>query len=226
MSGGTEPYSYSWSNGMTTQNVYDICNGYYSLEVTDERGCKVSSNIEVSNINIFENFSAWADTYNIYDGATVHLFATDIEGLSYQWTPANDLSSPYSPSTSATLYESTDFSVFATDNKGCNKEASLHIEVEVVNCGEPNIFVPNAFTPNADGVNDVIQVTGDYIASLEFAIYNRWGEKVFSTKNTDEVWDGTFRGKICQAGVYFYKLQVDCEGGKTFVKGGDITLIR
>lgn len=226
ISGGTEPYSYSWSNGMTTQNVYDICNGYYSLEVTDERGCKVSSNIEVSNINIFENFSAWADTYNIYDGATVHLFATDIEGLSYQWTPSNDLSSPYSPSTSATLYESTDFSVFATDNKGCNKEASLHIEVEVVNCGEPNIFVPNAFTPNADGVNDVIQVTGDYIASLEFAIYNRWGEKVFSTKNTDEVWDGTFRGKICQAGVYFYKLQVDCEGGKTFVKGGDITLIR
>ena len=226
MNGGTEPYSYNWSNGDTSQNVYDICNGYYSLEVTDNRGCKIFSNIEVSNINIFENFEAWSSDDTIYDGATTHLFATEIEGLSYQWVPSNNLSSPFSPSTSATLYESTDFSVFATDNKGCTKEATLHVEVEVVNCGEPNIFIPNAFTPNADGINDVVQISGDYIASFELAIYDRWGEKVFSTKNINEAWDGTFRGKTCQAGVYFYKLQVNCEGGKTYVKGGDITLIR
>lgn len=226
INGGTEPYSYSWSNGETTQNLYDVCNGSYSLEITDDRGCKTSSNIEVSNTNIFEDFEAWSSDDTIYDGATTHLFATDIDGLSYQWLPSNNLDSPFSSSTSATLYESTDFSVFATDNKGCTKEASLHIEVEFVNCGEPNIFVPNAFTPNSDGVNDFVQVSGDYIASFDFAIYDRWGEKVFSTNKIDEAWDGTFRGKVCQAGVYFYKLTVNCEGGKTYLKGGDITLIR
>ncbi len=224
--GGNPPYSYAWSNGESTKDIHDVCNGYYFLEITDQNNCKVSANTEVTNINIFENFEAWADDYNVYDGATVNLFATDIEGLKYQWTPSSNLSSPSSSSTSATVYETTDFNVFATDNKGCSKDAVVHIEVEFVNCGEPNIFVPNAFTPNGDGVNDVVKVTGDYIASVDFAIYDRWGEKVFSTNNSDEAWDGTFRGKICQSGVYFYKLQVKCEGGKTFVKGGDITLIR
>lgn len=223
---GKEPYSYLWSTGQESQNIYDLCNGDYSLVVEDKNGCKAMVSTSISNIDAFENFEVWASDYKVFDGAKITLYSTELQGFSYLWTPSENLTSPTQPSTSGRVYESIDFSVFVTDNKGCYKEDTLHIEVEFVNCGEPNIFVPNAFTPNADGINDFIYVSGDYIASLNFAIYDRWGEKVFATTDINQMWDGTFRGKVCQSGVYYYKLEVNCEGGKTFVKGGDITLIR
>ena len=226
VSGGNEPYAYTWNTGAETPNIYNVCNGNYSLNVEDKNGCKATAFVEVGNIDAFENFEVWASDYQVYDGATITLYATDLPGFSYSWSPSDNLYSPYNSSTSAKMYESTEFSVFVTDNKGCSKEGKLQIKVEYVNCDEPNIFIPNAFTPNSDGVNDEIGVSGEYIFSINLAVYDRWGEKVFHTTDINRTWDGNFRGKPCQSGVYYYKLEVKCLGGKTFVKGGDITLIR
>ena len=100
------------------------------------------------------------------------------------------------------------------------------IEVEVVNCDKPNIFIPNAFSPNNDGKNDILYVSGDYIESMDWIIYDRWGEKVFHSTDITQGWDGKYKNNDCQAGVYYYKLEIKCEGGKTFLTGGDVTLIR
>jgi gliding motility-associated-like protein len=72
----------------------------------------------------------------------------------------------------------------------------------------------------------MVFVKGEWIESFEFEIFDRWGESVFFTDKLSEGWDGTFRGKLCDAAVYFYRLSVNCAGGKKFVEGGDITLIR
>ncbi len=39
--GGVEPYAFDWSNGDTSQNVYNLDTGDYSLTVTDFNGCVV-----------------------------------------------------------------------------------------------------------------------------------------------------------------------------------------
>lgn len=39
-----------------------------------------------------------------------------------------------------------------------------------------------------------------------FSIFNRWGELIFSTDNTDAYWDGTFRSNKVADGLYTYKL--------------------
>lgn len=41
-SGGTTPYSYTWSNSSTTQTVTNVCAGVYTLTVTDANGCTVA----------------------------------------------------------------------------------------------------------------------------------------------------------------------------------------
>jgi gliding motility-associated-like protein len=43
ISGGTMPYSYNWSNGNGVQNLNNVVAGTYSLTVTDNQNCSVSS---------------------------------------------------------------------------------------------------------------------------------------------------------------------------------------
>jgi gliding motility-associated-like protein len=85
--------------------------------------------------------------------------------------------------------------------------------------------VPNAFAP--EGVNKifkpVVRFTGN--KSYQFDIYNRWGTQIFTTKDFNEGWDGTYNGKIVEQGAYVYFIQiVDNLGRKTEDKGTVILL--
>ena len=226
VTGGTLPYRYYWSTGETIKDIINLCNGDYTLEVKDRNGCENTASVHVTNIDIFQDFEVTASKTQVYDGNRVTLDATYIEGFEYSWFPSTHLSNPYNHTTTAIVYETTTYTVYATDNKGCSEEDTITIFAEYVECSEPNIYIPNVFTPNNDGKNDRIGVSGDFIDNIDFAIYDRWGEKVFHTTDITEQWDGTFRNSPCQAGVYYYRLEVKCTGGKTFLKGGDITLIR
>lgn len=90
----------------------------------------------------------------------------------------------------------------------------------------PNVFMPNAFTPNGDGKNDFIQpilsfTPKDYL----FVIRNRWGNKVFETKDPWESWDGKVRNKSVPEGIYIYFLRITPYNGETIEKNGHITVI-
>ncbi|MFA7082544.1 MAG: gliding motility-associated C-terminal domain-containing protein [Bacteroidales bacterium] len=226
VAGGTEPYLYSWSNGEETKKITDLSIGDYWVITTDQYGCKSYDTVTLINKDILKDFEMGASDTEIYDGQPITLFCTDIEGISYQWSPPTYVSRPNQPTTIAIPLTSITYQIFATDNNGCNFTDSIRIKVEIINCGEPNIFIPNIFTPNSDGKNDEIRVTGEHIEQIEFLIFDRWGELVFSSKNPNEAWDGTFRGKDCQAGVYYYRFKVQCGKGREYIKSGDITLIR
>ncbi|MCK4346488.1 MAG: gliding motility-associated C-terminal domain-containing protein [Bacteroidales bacterium] len=90
----------------------------------------------------------------------------------------------------------------------------------------PNVFMPNAFTPNGDNKNDFIQpilsfTPKDYV----FIIRNRWGNKIFETKDHQATWDGKVRNKFVQEGVYIYFLRIITHDGEIIEKNGHITVI-
>ena len=87
-------------------------------------------------------------------------------------------------------------------------------------------MVSNTFSPNNDNNNDVLFVRGNAIKELEFAVYDRWGEKVFETIDPANGWDGTFKGKDVTPGVFVYYMRAVCFGEGTFIKKGNITVIR
>ena len=62
-SGGTTPYSYSWSNGETTQNITGLCAGSYNLTITDSNNCSAVTSVIVNEpipllINIWSPFNS------------------------------------------------------------------------------------------------------------------------------------------------------------------------
>jgi gliding motility-associated-like protein len=91
-----------------------------------------------------------------------------------------------------------------------------------------SLSVPNIFTPNGDGVNDVVKIFGiEDARTYEFAVYDRWGVYLFGAKDEkNHFWDGTFRGKTCPEGVYYYVLKAEMNSGAKHKLKGSITLIR
>lgn len=86
--------------------------------------------------------------------------------------------------------------------------------------------VPNAFTPGRFGENSVITVKGFGIVSMNWKIYNRFGQLVFQSNTPYQGWDGTFNGVAQPMGVYAYTLDATFDDGSKTTKKGDITLIR
>ena len=75
-------------------------------------------------------------------------------------------------------------------------------------------------------MNSVIKVVGFGIGKMNWNIYNRWGQLMFSSINQESGWDGTFKGTIQPMDVYTYTLDVELIDGKKVRKTGDITLMR
>ena len=91
------------------------------------------------------------------------------------------------------------------------------------------IHIPNSFSPNGDGINDTYGLAGmtQGVFKMEMDIYNQWGEKVFRSENVNTRWDGTYRDKPAQQGVYFFKVRyTNPKQTKWFYGNGEIHLLR
>ncbi len=72
-----------------------------------------------------------------------------------------------------------------------------------------DLDIPSAFTPNDDGVNDTWIINNlDQYEDSNIYIYSRAGQKIFETKNYVQEWDGSYRGTLVPAGVYYYLIQI------------------
>lgn len=90
------------------------------------------------------------------------------------------------------------------------------------------IAVPNAFTPNGDGLNDFLYPLNAYKAdNLEFKVYNRLGQLVFSTTDWTVKWDGTINGEPQDSGIFVWTLKyTNHDTGKHIFMKGSTMLVR
>ncbi len=91
----------------------------------------------------------------------------------------------------------------------------------------PGILVPTGFSPNGDNNNDVFRVfAGNDVKSFKISVYDRWGNKMFETTESGYSWDGNYKGKALNPGIYAYMLEIIYKNGTADLKSGNITLIR
>lgn len=114
--------------------------------------------------------------------------------------------------------------VATNDALGCSDSTSKPLKV-LANC---YIAVPTAFTPNGDGLNDYLYPTNAIKAdNLRFQVFNRWGQRVFSTSNWQVKWNGKVNGIDQDSGVYVWFLEyTHRDTGQRIFQKGTTTLIR
>ncbi|GBL34504.1 serine-rich adhesin for platelets [Filimonas sp.] len=115
--------------------------------------------------------------------------------------------------------------VDVADVNGCSTRDTVYIAPGT--CCE-QVFIPNAFSPNGDGINDVFKVTTTAgIDLLQFSVYDRWGNKVWSTTDFRAAWDGTYKKKEENMDTFFYIFWYTClTDGQKYMRKGDVMIVR
>jgi len=112
------------------------------------------------------------------------------------------------------------FGNFITGGAGCSP-VTFTITVNPTGVAP---FIPNAFTPNGDGINDTWNIK--YLASYPLCtvdIFNRYGEKLYSSIGYTVPWDGKYKGTDLPAGTYYYV--INPQKGSNILSGY-VTIIR
>ncbi|MFN6071560.1 MAG: gliding motility-associated C-terminal domain-containing protein [Bacteroidota bacterium] len=229
---GLKNYSWFPVNSLTTK-PNEGPNAIYKINATtlvnvnfeNKYGCKKTLETQLELIDLKVNIATDKETLIKGNNEIANISVTGCTDCAYAWTPGTGLNATNSASVRATPQDTTIYKVVVS-KKGCKEEKTIRINVDNVNCGEPNIFVPNAFTPNNDGNNDVLKVRGRWISKLQFVVYNRWGQEMFTTTDLNNGWNGVFKGNEVAPDVYNYFLQVTCLDNKIFTKRGNTSLIK
>jgi len=225
-SGGTPGYTYSWNNGQTTQTATGLAAGNYSVTITDASGCTQMQAVSITQTP-GPTIVVSASPSIITLGGSSALTSTG--GGTYSWSPVTDLSCTTCANPTATPSQTTSYCVRVTDNNGCQDSTCIVVTVGIP-CG--TIYIPNAFSPNNDLENDLECVIGNCIEIFHIAIFNRWGEQVFSaiggpaSGGESACWDGTYKGKQLNSAVFNYYLEATLTSGEKINKKGNISLIR
>lgn len=94
---------------------------------------------------------------------------------------------------------------------------------------DDGVTIPTAFSPNDIGseLNNTFSILVDEtVSTIDFFIYDRWGELIFESANLYFSWDGTYKGKNCMSGIYAYQMVIIYNDNIKKIKTGNITLLR
>jgi PKD repeat protein len=184
------------ANAKDTQHIYTAGGTYpVKLYATAANGC-YSDSLQ-KNIVIYSTKAFAGNDTITPSNRPLQLQAGG--GISYEWIPATGLNNPFIPNPIATLTGTQiyTYTLRAYTPLGCESFDDINIQVYQA----PEIYLPNAFAPN--GINRIYRGLPVGIKEFRYLkIYNRYGQLVFYSTDITKGWDGTFKGKAQNSGVY------------------------
>ncbi len=195
----------------------------YHVTVSSPHNCSNEDSVMITVQNAPSVTYSPDNTIVIGDIADLFINANQ-PNVSFNWAPNYGLNCTNCSDVYAKPLETTTYQIIYMDSMACfTQMVNITVFVEE----KYSIDLPAAFTPNGDGKNDVVYVKGWGIKNLlEFSIYNRWGEQVFTTDDINVGWDGTFKGKLQNIDSYAYYAKGELYSGKEVEKKGTINLFR
>lgn len=235
--GGIPPYIFDWKGVSVDPNdetiAINLCGGIHAFTITDSHGNFKDTAYFVETMNAPPINIRVTPSDTIYiQNPTVQFF---FENPETETNPIDDwlwnfgdgnTTNIESPTHTFTNIQEYFVSLQIYYGIDCDTTFVYPIRVRTV-----ELIIPNIITPNGDGLNDVFIVThdkssphsiiNDFYISNELVILNRWGQKVFETKNYQNNWDG----RNLADGVYFYILKCHGEFQDDYFRGS-LTILR
>ncbi|MCG9881054.1 MAG: gliding motility-associated C-terminal domain-containing protein [Bacteroidia bacterium] len=116
------------------------------------------------------------------------------------------------------------YTIEAYESTFGNNQKSRSNTIDLVQ--SPLLHIPNAYTENNDGLNDNFQTVPVFVKDYYIQIYNRWGERIFESKNKKESFNGTYKKVEVENEVYFYIVTYTGWDGSSYTRKGNFTILR
>ncbi|MBK7873459.1 MAG: gliding motility-associated C-terminal domain-containing protein [Saprospiraceae bacterium] len=224
------PVIFSIDGGLTysfEKRYKNLPYGKYLVIVQDDLGCISEHSVSIAKPDSM-GVSLNIDSLEVRPGVPVKLEASSVGDIQlFQWLPKE-----IDSGNAVTEFEAVDnlnVRLIVEDARGCRASDGFFLRIVL-----GDIYAPNAFSPNNDGTNDRFTLfsdngSGEMIESLR--IFDRWGTQLFETKevalNDENLgWDGKYRDKPANPGVYVYQAVVRFGNGARKLYSGDLILIR
>ncbi len=229
------PYTFSINNGIpgSIANGVDLLAGEYLVSVLDANQCAYEEVITIDEpapliVDLGEDVEIELGESTQLDGFFFGPNAPD----SIIWSPTimcADSSMMDCLDPIVAPVETTEYTLTIIDELGCVGSDNIIVEVD----SDRNVYIPNVFTPDNDGVNDFFSpYIGPGVSNVKsMRIYDRWGELLYEQldflpfNDFDFGWNGTFRNKRVQTGVYVYLIEVEFLDGISLLYRGDVLAI-
>ena len=222
--GGTPPYTYLWSTGVTTASTTNLAPGSYHLKINDKNSCVnwAFLTIEIpSHLQVFMSISD-AECKDDNTGSIRAFITGGTSPYGFFWEEGL-IEYDDNVSTLSELIEGM-YAVEIIDNMGCVINDTAIVKNDPKVCLE----VYSVFSPNEDAIHDFWEIKNiEYYPEALVEIYSRTGERVFRRKeykNTlKDGFTGKKNGKRLPSATYYYI--IDLENGDDPITG-TVTIIR
>ena len=195
--------------------------GDYNIELTEifnDIDYRYLSTVRIHSLP-FIDLGSGSDTIYILPNSSVQLDAGKYDA--YFWLPGGS-TKQYLDVTEEGLY-----TVTVTDSNCCKNSDMVYVAYA-------NLYFPNAFSPESSiSMNKEFKVLGaaNALAEYRLIIYNRWGQMLFETNQSDEAWDGKFQGEFVPAGTYvwvstFKSFESGAQESIDIITRGTVTIVK
>jgi gliding motility-associated-like protein len=234
ITGGSGGYSIWMDNGnFPVSNlpllIDNLGVGAYEIVIIDNNGCKVSETLNLSAPP--ELLVNLGDDRMIALGDSVNLIATTNSNTlsNIVWTPSEYLTLTDNLFSTSKPLNTIIYTIKITNNNGCTATDEVTIMVD----RENKVFIPNVFSPDSGDENSNFTIyAGLQVVNVKrMQIFDRWGEMLFEQRNflpnnPNSGWNGIWRSKPVNPGVYVYLIEFERINGEVEILRGSITVVR
>jgi len=226
-----------YSDEINPDWIYDVDGEYrVTLKVFNSDGYHASSSARVTVFPKPEARFEISPQEAVIPDDRIRFMNYSSGAVHYRWDFGDgDTSILFEPVHKYKDYNNYDVSLVAYSEWGCADSLTVHnaFSDSKYFIEFPNAFIPNTggssgglYSSKSDEVAQVFHPVYSGVTEYQLKIFSKLGVLIFESNDINTGWDGYYKGQLCNAGVYIWKVRGSFINGEPFVSMGDVTLLR